>query len=105
MASGTPSAQVRIPLTGPLLPPPQFCSHYTTWGKNIRERQRKGPEAVGSANVRQGGRRRKKLYGGETIIRRRNNYPGGRGWTKTSEKNSHSAENCRTVPKRPYSIS
>ena len=75
MVSGTPAAQVRIPLTGPLLPPPHFCSHYTTWGKSypaaeklygssifIRERQRKGAAGVREA-------------GGGKIIRRRKNYP------------------------------
>ena len=51
----TPSAQCRIPLTGPHLPPPpHFCSHYTTWGKNYKG---------GTAD----GRRRKKLPGGVKI--------------------------------------
>ena len=46
MASGTPSAHVRVPL-GDLVflppPPPHLCSHYTTWGKNY-----KGASAEGS---------------------------------------------------------
>ena len=94
MASGTPSAQIRIPLTDPLLPPPPFTYSHTILlgGKLIR--------------------RRKKLYGGRIIIRERqrmrvNNYPCGCGWTKNSKKieRAHSAEKCRTVPKLHYSIS
>ena len=72
----TPSAQVQIPLTGPHLSPPHFCSHHTTEGKNMRWRP-------------------KKLSGGGTTIR------AGAGGTKTRKK----SENCRTVPKTPYSIS
>ena len=38
------------------------------------------------------------MAGGGIII------PGGRGWTKIRKK-PPSAQNCRTVPKIPYSIS
>ena len=48
-----PSAQVRLPLTGPLLPPHLYL-HYTTWGKHY-------PAA-------------EKLCGGRINIRRPNNY-------------------------------
>ena len=61
-----------------LYPPPHFCSHYTTRGKIISERQR--------------------TAGGGIFI------PGGRRCKKI-EKKSQSAQNCRTVPKIPYSIS
>ena len=69
MASGPPSAQVRIPVANlVLLSPPHLCSHYTTWGKisgggvKIMRRQNIYKEAVG---VREVG--------------------GGRGWAKRSK--------------------
>ena len=86
MASGTPSAQVRTLLTDPLFshPPSLFCSHYSTWGKIIRERQRT-------------------VDGGVKIIRLRNFYAAaeclsqaGAGGPKSGDKIrklSHSAEN------------
>ena len=39
MASGTPSAQVRIPLTGPLLPPPTYAHTILFAEKVIRRRK------------------------------------------------------------------
>ena len=85
MASGTPSAQVRIPV-GDLIYPPHFCSHYTTLGKNY--------PAAEETSV------------GVKINRRRHTYPGrpqvGKKFKKFSSKISHTAENCRTVPKIPY---
>ena len=59
MASGTPSAQFRIPLTGPLPSPPplNFCSHHTFCGKNY-------PVAE------------KLSDGGVKNMQRRNIYPG-----------------------------
>ena len=65
MASITPSTQVRIPVGDLvfLLPSPtHFCSHYTIWRKNQRDRQRKG-----AAGVREVG-------GGKIIQRWRKNY-------------------------------
>ena len=62
----TPSAQVRVPV-GDLVSPPHFYSHYTTWGKIIRERLRKG--AVGVREVSGG----IIIRGGVKTIRRRNN--------------------------------
>ena len=55
--STTPSAQVRLPVGDLVFPPPlpHFCSHYTTRGKIIRERQRTAD-------------------GGKIIPRRRKNY-------------------------------
>ena len=85
MASGTSSAQVRVSV-GDLFfpPPPHFCSHYITWGKIIRERQRKGAKAVRSS---------------VKFKRRRQNYPGREQVGKKFEKKipqcrklSHSAE-------------
>ena len=83
MASGSPSAQVRIPIgdlfffTYPLM----LTLYY--WGKNY-------PVA-------------KKLCGGRIVIRRRNNYPGRvRLDQKFDKRKSHSAEKtlflCGTVP-------
>ena len=78
MAPGTPSAQVRVPVED-LISPPHRYSHYTTWRKSY-------PAA-------------ENLSGGRIIIRRR-------AWVgQKFEKKSHCAENCRTVPKMPYSIS
>ena len=95
----TPSAQVRVPVGDLVFPPPHFCSHYTTRGKIIKERQWKG-----AAGVREAG-------GGKIIPRRRKNNPAaeyfswaGAGGPKIRKK-THSAQNCRTVPKKPYSIS
>ena len=92
----TPSAQVRIPLTGPLLPPPPTSAHTILLkGKFIW--------------------RRKKLSGGGKIMRRRNNYPGrervGQKFEKKCPKLLHSAENtlfyilihCETIP-YPYTL-
>ena len=45
-----------------------------------------------------------KLSAGVKINRRRHNYPGRAQMGKKFEKN-HSVENCRAVPKIPYSIS
>ena len=55
-------------------------------------------------------RTRNKICAGVLIIRSRNNYTRGRACKKNQfkkifSKKSHSAENCRTVPKIPYSIS
>ena len=58
----TLSAQVRIPLTGPLLSPPTYAYTIQNGGKLIRERQRKGAVGVREA-------------GGGKIIRRQKNYP------------------------------
>ena len=55
MASGTPSAQVRIPLTGPLLPPPRLLTLYFL-GENH-------PAAA------------EKVSDGVKTMRRQNNYP------------------------------
>ena len=80
-------------------PPPISANTTLLGGKIIRERQRKGAVGVREA-------------GGGKNMRRQNNYPaaeqlycGGRGWAKNSKLKSHTAENCRTVPKIPYSIS
>ena len=82
MASSTPSAQVRIPV-GDLVsppPPPDLCSHYTTWGKTIRDRKRKGAVSVGEAG---GGKKYPSAWklsgGGKNIL-------GGRRWAKKSKK-------------------
>ena len=72
-----PSAQVRVPVGDLVFFDPHLCSHYTTRGKVIRERQRKG-----AAGVRE--------KGGAIII------PGGRRWPKIRKKIrklSNSAEN------------
>ena len=90
MAFGTPSAQVRDPVETSS-PPPPTSAHTILRGKNypaaeelsgcgiiVKERKRKG--TVGVREVRAGS-------GGPKI-----------------QKSSHSAENCRTVLKIPYSI-
>ena len=102
MSSGTLSAQVRIPV-GNLVPPPRNYAHtILLGGKIIRERQRKV-----AAGVRE-------IGGGRSIRRWRKNYPAaeylslaGAGGPKIRKKirKNLSAENCRTVPKIPYSIS
>ena len=83
MASGTLSAQVRIPIRNSFFfyppPPPAFYAHTI-------------------------------LLGGKSI-RRRKNYAaaewksGGGKITAGVGKKSHSAEDCCTVPKIPYWIS
>ena len=65
----TPSAQVRVPV-GDLVFPPHFCSHYTTRGKIIRERQRKG-----AAGDRECQRTAGRQAAEKIIPRRRKNYP------------------------------
>ena len=68
----TLSARHRIPLTGPHLPPPHFCSHHATRGKLSR--------------------------GGVKFIRRRKNYPGRAQVTKNSKKNPKIVAQCRKYP-------
>ena len=84
MASGTPSAQAGIPLTGPLLFPPLMLTLYYLgekisggWKHMQRQKKNKGASADG---------------------RRPNNCPDGPNF----EKKSHSAKNCRRVQKTPY---
>ena len=82
MASGTPSAQVRVPVGDLVFFPPHFCSRYTTNGKIIR-RRKNYPAAAW------------KLSGGGIII------PGGRGWTKIRKKNlklPKTVVQCRKYP-------
>ena len=77
-------------------PPPHFCSNYTTRGKIIRERQRKG-----AAGVREAG-------GGKIIPRQRKNYPAaeylsraGAGGPKVRNKNlklHQTVAHCRKYP-------
>ena len=86
MPSGTPSGLVRIPLTGPLLPPPPHLLTLYYLGEKLS-----GGKLI--INERQ------RTAGGGIIIRRRARVG------QKSDKKSHSAENCRTVPKTPYSIS
>ena len=78
----TPSAQVRIPLTGPHLPSPLLLTLYYL-GENY-----KGASADG--------RRRKKLSIGGKIMRRLNNYS---GWPRVEEKlekkNPKTVAQCR----------
>ena len=74
-----PSAQVRVPVGDLVFFDPHLCSHYTTRGKVIRERQRKG-----AAGVRE--------KGGAIII------PGGRRWPKIRKKNPKIVEQCRKYP-------
>ena len=54
MVSGTPSAQVRIPVEDLVFPPPTYA-HTILLGEKLSG-------------------------GGVKIIRQRNNYPGRRGW-------------------------
>ena len=75
----TPSAQVRVPLTGPHLPPPHFCSHYTVWGKNY-----KGASADGT--------RRPKNYAAAQKLSR-----AGAGSQKFEKKTKIVAQ-CRNFP-------
>ena len=87
MASGTPSAQVRVPVGDLVFPPFMLTLHYL------------GEKLSGSVSGRQVAekifRRRKnypvaqKLCGGETII------PGGRRWPKSSKKSPKIAAQCR----------
>ena len=76
MASGTPSAQVRVPVGDFIFPPPpQICSHYTTWGKNY-----KGASAEGSPGGREcertaGKQKAQDLSAGVKNNRRRHDYP------------------------------
>ena len=49
--------------------------------------------------------RRKNISGGVKIMRRRKIYPGRARVDQKFEKKSQSAQNCRTVPKIPYSTS
>ena len=79
MASGTPTAQVRIPVADLIFPPTHLCSHYTTWGKFIRRRRKNYPVAEYSSRRARVGQK--------------------------FSKKSHGAETCRTVPKIPHSIS
>ena len=74
-----PSAQVRVPVGDLVFFDPHLCSHYTTRGKVIRERQQKG-----AAGVRE--------EGGAIII------PGGRRWPKIRKKNPKIVEQCRKYP-------
>ena len=97
----TPSAQVRVPVGDLVSPHPHFRSHYTTWGKTIRERQWKGAEGVWEAGCGKVIRRRKNLSGGGIIIRWRNNYPGRRRWAKKSKKDPKTVAQCRKYP-NPY---
>ena len=96
-AGSIPRRRLRLP---PL--PPTYAYTILLLAKKIsggvkivrRQNNYKGASAEGSRR-RTGGRLR-------------NNYPGGRGWTKNSKKNSkrsQSAEDSPTVPKIPYSIS
>ena len=79
MASGTPSAQVRIPIGDFIFPPPpHLCSQYTTWGKNY-------PVAEKLSN-----------YAAVELS--------GAGAGGPKIQKNLSAENCRTLPKIPYSI-
>ena len=81
----TPSAHVRIPLTGPHLPPPPTSAHTILLGGIFIPR-------------------RKNISLGVKNMRRRNIYP-GRSWVDQKfEKKPQSAQNCRTLPKIPYSI-
>ena len=95
MPSSTPTAQVRIPLTGPILsplsPPPTSAHIILIGGKKIRRRKKL---CAGRISIRE----RQRTTGGGIIIRRR-----ARVGQKIDEK-FHSAENYRTVPKVPYSI-
>ena len=77
----TPSAQVRVPVGDLVSPPPLMLTLYYL---------------------------REKLSGGEKIIRRPKNFAAaewlsraGAGGPKIRKK----SENCRTVPKIPYSLS
>ena len=96
MASATPSPQVRVPVGDLVLPPPPplMLTHYTTGGKIIREGQR---TAGGGKIIR-----RRENFGGVKVMRRRNNYP---KWEQVGQKLEKKSENCRTLPKIPYSIS
>ena len=82
MASSTPSAQVRVPV-GDLIffDPPLLLTLYYLGEK-----------------VSDGG----KISGGVKIMLRRNNYP---GWAQVGQKLEKKSENCRTVPRIPYSMS
>ena len=94
----TPSAQIRMPLTGPFLFPPYFCSHYSTTGVKY-----KGSSAEGS----RGGRERRrtagrqpaeKLSAGVKSNRRRHIYPGQAQVPKFSKKNPKIVAQCRKYP-------
>ena len=90
MASGTPSAQVRVPVGDLVFPPPPTSAHTILLGGKLSD-------------------------GGKIIPRRRNNYPGRsrvvQKFEKKCPKPSHSTENtlfhilihCETIP-YPYTL-
>ena len=98
MASGTPSAHVRVPIGDLIFHPPHFCSHYTTWRKNY-----KGASAEGSRGSRE--RKRtgwkqasEKLSAGVKTNCRRHNYSGRAPVGKKVEKNPKFVAHCRKYP-------
>ena len=90
MASGTPSAQVRVPVGDLVFPPPPTSAHTILLGENYPTAEKLSRGGVKIIRERQ------RTAGGGIII------PGGRGWSKNLKE---SAQNRRTVPKIPYSIS
>ena len=81
----TPSAQVRIPLTGPLLPPPT-SAHTILLGGKIYDGGKIFP------------RRRKNYKGASADGRWPNIYPGRAQVPKNSKKNPKTVAQCRKYP-------
>ena len=91
MASGTPSAQVQFPLTGPF-PPPTYAYTMLLQGEKLSGGGKNMPWQNNYKGASADGRRRK-------------NFPGRARVGQHFEKKSHGSENCRPVPKIPHSIS
>ena len=86
MASGTPFAQVRIPVRDLIFPPPPTSAHTILLGRKIIRWRKNYPAAA-------------KICAGRIIIRRRNNYPAaGAGGPEIRKKNPKIVAQCRKYP-------
>ena len=110
MASGTPSRQVRISLGDlnfhPPPPSPPLMLTLNYLGKNYKTASAEGRRRRTGGTLRRKNIGERQRTAGGVKIMRRNIYPGrARVGQKLEEKKIHSAENCRALPKLPYSIS
>ena len=80
-------------------PPPHFCSHYNTWGKNYKRASVEGSRGGRERKYTAGRQAGEKLSrGGVKIIRRRSNYPGRAQVPKNSKKNPKIVAQCQKYP-------